>query len=874
MRAREIREIRTSLLAGESVRLVAPRETGRTHLLREVGEEMGSRGFTVMHLTGRRSFREQSYAALREAGLVSLRGAQRESDIAGELAGEIASVSNPLFLIDDADDLDLTSAYVLEQARSAHSIPVVVVGPPFVMLDAHGRSAINRIRTQARFELRPLGYAQISLLAQRVLGAPAQPEVLAQVLTMSSGMAGIAVAILRSAAKEQHIVRHESGWSLNGQSLWNPHLRSTVEGLLGDLTEAEFRALHALALAESVETELFQQIAAPELLLLSQRGLITTFADPNDGTRIAPRPAAIADYFQHRPIDPLHYEAIGLLGLLPNPQAQDRALAGTDARVARTQTFDLSENLGSGMARSQQAETTRRLAVTGRAWNQDPSIPNAVAYLELLLDAGDYAVVARDVFATTPRVGTDRIAVRYGMHYLFWMTLTGPEDPGELLRDFVAAEANTDAHDAYAAFAAYLLFTRFGMTQDVIEWYQGSAGGTDRFRVAVRHYIGVVSGQVNEELPLDAIAGPGDDEPHGQEEGSSTEVPDMNPAGDLPRFLVDIAHNTLRSQHTLPEVYEARLRTSFAQARAASDQLRTTVIAYFLAQHQAATFRDALATETVSVTLAIGTPNLALANFYAAQLRWAAYLHYLHGEPDLARSVLAETSRYPGVYGPMPAMHPEFGDAIELLVTGEIDGGVDVLVKLSEHCHQTMLADSAWTYAGIAFTERPSPGVFAQLRRVAAGSVYGSPELMGLVQSALEEDMRLARIARTLATGNDITTAVSLLGALQRDRRGSGEAPSAFTEVLAGVIQDLRTLLVVGGRRAAEEREEARTEVALTKREHEIAMLAATLQNREIAQRLSLSVRTVENHLARAMKKLGVRSRTDLSASVTVGSRL
>ncbi|MGW1792811.1 LuxR C-terminal-related transcriptional regulator [Streptomyces tubercidicus] len=49
---------------------------------------------------------------------------------------------------------------------------------------------------------------------------------------------------------------------------------------------------------------------------------------------------------------------------------------------------------------------------------------------------------------------------------------------------------------------------------------------------------------------------------------------------------------------------------------------------------------------------------------------------------------------------------------------------------------------------------------------------------------------------------------------------------------------------------------------ALTAREHEVAVLAATrLTNREIAARLTVSVRTVENHLYRVYSKLGVTSR-------------
>ena len=52
---------------------------------------------------------------------------------------------------------------------------------------------------------------------------------------------------------------------------------------------------------------------------------------------------------------------------------------------------------------------------------------------------------------------------------------------------------------------------------------------------------------------------------------------------------------------------------------------------------------------------------------------------------------------------------------------------------------------------------------------------------------------------------------------------------------------------------------------ALTQREREIASLSATgVSNAEIAGRLVLSIRTVESHLYRAMRKLGINTRREL----------
>jgi DNA-binding CsgD family transcriptional regulator len=59
----------------------------------------------------------------------------------------------------------------------------------------------------------------------------------------------------------------------------------------------------------------------------------------------------------------------------------------------------------------------------------------------------------------------------------------------------------------------------------------------------------------------------------------------------------------------------------------------------------------------------------------------------------------------------------------------------------------------------------------------------------------------------------------------------------------------------------------------LTAREREIALLAAGgLRSRDIAERLVVSVRTVDNHLQRAYRKLGVSRREDLASLMHVGA--
>jgi DNA-binding NarL/FixJ family response regulator len=59
----------------------------------------------------------------------------------------------------------------------------------------------------------------------------------------------------------------------------------------------------------------------------------------------------------------------------------------------------------------------------------------------------------------------------------------------------------------------------------------------------------------------------------------------------------------------------------------------------------------------------------------------------------------------------------------------------------------------------------------------------------------------------------------------------------------------------------------ARTQETLTQRENEVlALLAAGLSNKEIAERLVISVKTTEHHVSQILSKTGLRSRSEAAA--------
>lgn len=126
-----------------------------------------------------------------------------------------------------------------------------------------------------------------------------------------------------------------------------------------------------------------------------------------------------------------------------------------------------------------------------------------------------------------------------------------------------------------------------------------------------------------------------------------------------------------------------------------------------------------------------------------------------------------------------------------------------------------------------------------------------APEVAVLILSMHDEDRYLFEALKAGASGYVLKRAADtdLMHAIEAVRRGE---PFLTPEAQQALIKD-----VLG-------EGEARNQ-ELTPREQEVVILVAeALNNREIAAKLELAEKTVENHRSNAMKKLGMRDRVEL----------
>ncbi|MFD4462607.1 AAA family ATPase [Nocardia sp. NPDC058480] len=242
------------------------------------------------------------------------------------------------------------------------------------------------------------------------------------------------------------------------------------------------------------------------------------------------------------------------------------------------------------------------------------------------------------------------------------------------------------------------------------------------------------------------------------------------------------------------------------------------------------------------------------------------------GPEPMAISSRIARGRLRAARGEFASAHNDLVDALHRLTAtrGLLPGDHDtrialvpVLAALGDDPGARELADAALAAATAAQSRRAIGGalrVSGLLRHGAEGLdllhraveiLADSPSLVWRAEALLDYGSALRRSGRTTVARPPLRQAMELAhrcGAAGLAERASGELRAA------------------GGR----PRRRAGTGVAaLTSREHRVAELAARgSSNKEIAQSLFVTLRTVEMHLSSAYLKLGIRSRNELAVAL------
>ncbi|CAN5565217.1 LuxR family transcriptional regulator [soil metagenome] len=803
----------------------------------------------------------------------------------------LTSEGDLVLAIDDAHLLDAVSLTLLHQLLGAESVRLIVTvrsGEP----EPDALSSLWRSGTMTRIDLTPLSSDSVDTLLHLGLAGPVDGRAARLLNEASAGSPLLLREVVRTATEEGTLTQIDGVWRLNGSL---PVARRAVElvaGRLASLDEASRGVLELLVLVGETPLDLIDESDDPHLLeRLESEGLIVVRAGacPGDGHTVA--------ISRHVVVDAVRAE-----------------LSPLRSRNILRRHADLYAAIGTGSPEDE-------LRIAG--WRLDAGLPGDAVTLEqaatLARHAEDFEATIRFAEAADRSGGTLRSGVLWGdaLYELSrWQQCeevfaSAAERPGNAFDRLRLVSSRTTnllfglmrGEDALAMTLAALADLDAGAP----EWREGieesMVAGVRRDLVSRVALLQMYSGD-----PASAVVTLGDP------------PPPVPPGDDSDLDVRDALRS--RALWAIPSVPAIALSGRTGAAVALGFQafeehsrlggevgfspvgIHLVTLSLALQEHGDLDQARALATAGYEETLQTGT--LLGQIWFGLNL---GRIGLLTGHPETARrwtrEVLAATGasswlgpRQMALSG-MAAASALVGDLEtarrSLAEADTIGPGFDflfperVLGRAWLAAAEGHLDEARTTLTDSAALARDSGHLTAEswLRYEAVRLGAGSSETARLRELAESSDSAFlevrARYAEAMAVDDpaELELVGDQLEALECDLAAS-ELFNAAAEVMrTRGLPRAATALALRATNAIARSEGARSHrlnridsiVPLTAREREIAGLAASgVPSKEIAERLFLSVRTVNNHRQNADTKLGVSSRAELARVLAEGA--
>jgi DNA-binding CsgD family transcriptional regulator len=711
-----------------------------------------------------------------------------------------------------------------------------------------------RDRRLERIDLHDLGRAHLDTLLHLALGGPIEAGAGRQFWDVTHGNPLYVHELVLGALESGVLVERSGVWHLDDGVPATGRLLDLVEQRIGGLSEEARSVVELLALCQPLELGYLETAVAPgELESLERAGLVTI---------------SVADG-QVRLAHPLHARVVRAA----MPRLRERAIL-----LAQAERLEASD--------SAEGPAALRIAV----WRLDAGKPPDPAVLvrgaHLARDAHDFRVVRRLIeavpgeqldavaalllgealyelgaFDAAERVLTRAQALPSTEHVALRLAVTRAKNanwglcqPEAALRINAGARAVVTSHpyveELLADEASVLMFSGHpDRALAVLEHITGSDARTRVVRAIVAAVALATTGRTAEAVGV-AEAGFADHVVLGDE--------------------LAIAHPATHIVNQVFALTEAgRLAEAEQLARAGAEQVashRVPIAQIWFAANlgRVATLQGRAATARRYYAEAAG---LAQAHHFAGPRRLAlsglALAHAMLGEADAAVQVLDERATVPafGFLGP----EHQLADAWTALVSRRPAEAADLFRAAAAQAAATgHRTTESWLWHDLMRTTGQDAS--ARLRELAV--VCDSPLVSARARHAAAAR---ARNARELTAAADDFEALGATLLAAEAASGAAEAFSRAGDPRAATAALRRSIALAAACEGAVTPGlvQAATAVPLSGREREIAMLAAAgMASKDIAERLYLSIRTVNNHLQHVYTKLGVGSRAELAQAL------
>ena len=842
--------------------LVGPPGVGKSYVLARAAAALEADGVPVVHLIAEPTLAPLPFATFRT--LLPAIGPRPESWAELVRAGIDLLTAPPdrpptVVVVDDVQHLDAGSVAILHQG---------LLGGRFRLLGSLRSGvavpeSVSRLWSDGlidREDLRPLDRPAAAAYAGQLLGGPLEGASEQRLWRWTQGNPLFLRELLASARAAGSLQRVRGLWRIRGEVAGSEGLRSLLELRLTDVTPGVRQVAEALAVADGLPAAVLEQLAGDAVAEAERAGVITVSDDRRLECRLA---------------HPLHGEVlrhelgrdrirqgqellIDMAAALPEGAVDPMLLAiwhlETDRRDPGTVAL-LAAAARAAWVANDSALTAR---LSRQAWRLGGDTDHGIMLCEALLRQGrgeEMAAVSEAVLAAADDDGTKADAVSYiATAKRIWANR--PEEAIELAERYAEKLDDPVQRVVLDLLVATAELDR-GRPARAVELARivletGSPHLANAAAIIVVPALAIM-GELDEAIRI---------ADHAIATALGAEGQPLNDLGSHLLFRVD----TGAMQGGLAEAATV-IEASYEQVAAAGDTLALAWLTFVLArievrrgrmasaltrfQEAAVGFADLhrLAWETWAqagiaqchALLGERAPAHAAAERIAALRRW----HQGMGASDVRRALAWISVSDGDVAGAVAEMHAALDDALahdERFIAAVI---LNDLGRLGDHRRIDDLRTLAATI--------PSRLVAAWAARAEATLVADGTRLAEVADLLAREGARLE--------AGEVEGLVADLARTAGDERGAAAAVQRAVEHLA-TCEGVRTPSVAAIDRPA-----------LTRRENDVARLAAAgASRRAIATDLYLSVRTVDSHLQRVYRKLGVSTSAELARVLQPGA--
>lgn len=832
-----VQVLRRYLLAGYDVELLSPRGNGGTRFLRELLAELREHGQAVLHLPDvgeERPVPSALLSALSDQGRsVPTPALSSPVELAAYL--ERAYGSRPLtILVDGPQALPPLLQATIALYRTTAQLQLVLL--------CERESAVPERSPQAvSVALPTLTLEEVGAVLTSVCGAPLEAETLSRIYAKSGGLVKLAVAMTEVGMIEGYLKPLDGHWCAV-RDLWSSRLLPMVRGYVQTEASEDRDALEAIAIAGLTSAaEAAALIGAERLERLEQRNLVSV--EPS-GSRhwVTVNPPILGEMYRHAKSS-VRLARVGA----HIEQVTSRRVDGHES-VERELRLGKIDPLMLRRVAERRAETLREAR---RCWEELPSAGSGLAYVEAQIAS---SVPADEVLAVLAAASEAGPSQQQRAWLRIWEARVLGHQVGDLAGALRVLDSDGGGREELGEYSGLVVAARVRLCADLDvlpqdaeaqlnDWTEAAAPA--RYEalcelVAVHYARGRLNRAqaVLESIPTEAGA----------------------PLCHRLRFYEALI--TLARGH-----YDAAMELGAQGFEDAKDELDGSAMrAYTYVLHLLILARGqgvSVARVNEEVTSLGAVPTFPQGAYLGIRV---CGIVSANGSSDEVHAMVKELSDVRVTTGPLPGTGRAWAEAKLAATLGEPVRAATLCweeaLELRRRGGDFSAAQSALRSLEYRFDDARAEVAAEWIggmesEQLAVTLEYLCVRAHGTVQEVRDVISRLAATGqvghamqayRDLGRSSDVRNDHELAADIMADRE-------AFSSELENSGMDLLQMVA--------------TEAKLTRREEEVArLIAAGLTNRQIQEELVLSIRTVENHVHRLMRKLRVSTRQEVVEAV------